>query len=168
MLCRALLVAVVVALATPAFAGSLPQVDGKDPDGTEVSLPTDLRGDVTLLVLGFERKQDTTLEGWRAAARELRGEHPGLEYLVMPVLPSGLFLLGRAIRSGLRDQHPSAEERRRTVLLFTDTDDLREALGVGTGTAVRAVLVDRSGAVLWWASGEADKPGLKAAVDAAR
>ena len=155
---RTVLLLLLALLALPGAAlaqGVMPETEAKDLEGTERVLPRDLWGEVNLLIIAFEREQGEAIDSWRAVAKKQRETHPKLDYYGIPVLPSALFLLGRPIRSGMRDQYTAEIERVRILLMFTNPGELRESLQVGEGTAVRAVLVDKAGKVLWWTSGKA-------------
>lgn len=152
----AVMMAALLVPMTSLAQGQLPAFDAQDLTGAERALPSGLGGVVNLLIVGFERDQTKTINSWIEVAERTRAKSPELDYYGIPVLPRGLGLIRRLIEGGLRDRYPAREQQGHMVVLYTDASRLRKSLGVGKGTAVRAVLVDRRGSVLWWKAGAAD------------
>jgi hypothetical protein len=148
--------------------GTMPILEGDDLNGTARSFPGGLEGEVNLLIVAFERDQTETINSWLETAERVRVAAPELDYYGIPVLPRGLGLISRLIEGGLRDRYPTSQAREHVVVLYTDAGRLRDSLGIGKGTAVRAVLVDGSGRVLWWRTGAVTVGGEEELLTAVR
>ena len=61
------------------------------------------------------------------------------------------------INSGMRRGIPDANARARTITLYLDKPSFRKALDLPDEKQIYALLVDRSGCVLWRAEGDFDE-----------
>jgi len=157
---RALLLLIISALPVPAVAEPLqrvPDLSGYFLNGDPVSLPADLSRPATLLVIIEEDPGTQDLSGWRAVSAELGGQVPTLFVVVMGERRG----VARAMAAGrLRAEVVDPVLRGSMVPVFQETDVLRRALGVASGSGVSAILVNADGDVFWRARGAASETTL--------
>jgi len=81
----------------------------------------------------------------------------GLQYYELPTIDKLNPLVRWFIDSGMRRGIPDKDARARTITLYIDKKSFKESLRIPTEKTVYALLVDRSGTVLWRAEGTYDK-----------
>ncbi len=154
------------ASASPA-ASVLPPISAQALDKTPIAMPAQLEGRRNLLLLSWARDQGPQIDTWTAVAQALEHTYPDDRVYRMPVSPPENALSRWWDSSSLRNAETDPELLHWTVPLYTDRAALRHALGLSENTRlVAAVLVDRTGRVLWKAQGPsttASREGLLAA-----
>lgn len=126
--------------------GRMPSIKAENLNGLAVTLPADLPGEKTLVLMAFQREQQNDLNTWIEALDLVSGKLPWME---VPVVgPGGRFWQGvvnTGMRAGIRDE----SVRERTVTLFTDRSALLRDMGLpGEGKVVLVLVMNRSGEVL--------------------
>ena len=53
------------------------------------------------------------------------------------------------INNGMRGGIPDKEQRARTITLYIDKEQFKKSLGLGSEDQIYAVLIDKSGKVIW-------------------
>ena len=147
-----------------------PPVEGSSLAGTRHRLPGTLAGEVNLLLVAFQQRQQADVDTWLPLARELGAAHPGLRTYELPVISRGYRLVSGMIDGGMRAGIPDPAVREATITLYIDKSPFRRALAIATEDDIAVLLVDRSGTVLWRAVGplqETRSAGLRAAVEEA-
>jgi len=136
----------------------LPEISGYTLEGARFSLPSDLTGPVTLIVIVEEDPFTEDIGSWRELSAQLEGEVPAV-FLVTMGDRRGL---SRSIAAGrLRAEVQDPELRAKLVPVFQDGGELRSGLGVASSSRVSAVLVSGSGEVLWRARGPASAAAIE-------
>jgi hypothetical protein len=129
----------------------LPTLTGYFLDGQAISLPSDLKEPATLLVITREGQGGEDFESWRDLASGFSGEVSAV-YVVLMNHRRGI---ARAVAAGrLRRDVPDPELRASMVPVFQDGREVDTRLRLGAG--VSALLVDKTGEILWQATGAAD------------
>lgn len=140
------------AASTATVAQQFPNLDTKDLNGRELSLPADFNANRALLLIAFEQEQQTQINTWLPFAEQL--ENAGqAKFYELPVLPSALRLMGGMIENGMRSGIPSQATRAKTLTLYTNVTRFRKNLGLGRKNQIYAVVIDRQGRVLAVQSG---------------
>lgn len=130
----------------------LPEISGYTLEGERLSVPSDLTGPATLIVIVEEDPFTEDLGSWRELSSQLEGETPAV-FLVTMGARQGL---SRSIAAGrLRADVQDPEFRAKLVPVFQDGGDLRSGLGIASSSRVSAVLVSVSGEIIWRARGPA-------------
>ncbi|RLM48818.1 hypothetical protein DVK06_17360, partial [Halorubrum sp. Atlit-28R] len=90
-----------------------PRLPSRDTSGQKVVLPDDLEGDQTLVLISFDRRQQSLVGSWRGFAKELCETYGHFEYYellvlgsrsgMMPSLPGGGGMSPGAARSRPHD-----------------------------------------------------------------
>jgi hypothetical protein len=138
---------------TPA-ATMFPAVRASNLNGRPFNLPADLEGERNLVIVAFQRHQQALVDSWSPAIADLLARHADLRFYELPVISRGnpLFRawLDDAMRAGIHDQ--SAREH--TITLYLDKAAFRQALELPHEGTIYALLLDRTGRVLWRGHGE--------------
>jgi hypothetical protein len=140
----------------------LASATGRALDGTTYRLPQDLPAERTLVVLAFRQRQQACVDRWIEFAEELGAAPTPLgASLPLPAAVVEIPVLGRRYRParqlidggmarGIGDPRVLA----RTITVYTDPGGFRRRCGLRGGDEVRAMVVDRGGAVSFHATGE--------------
>lgn len=123
----------------------LPALQSKDLNGRELTLPHDLPGERTLLIVAFEREQQSDVDTWTTGLK-LAGSN--LPWFELPVIenPGALarWFISGGMRRGIKDQ----ALWQHVVTLYTRKADFKTALGITSEKSVQVLVVDRQGQVL--------------------
>ncbi len=148
-------------------SGVFPTIAAEALDKSPVNLPSQLEGRLNLLLLSWARDQGPQMDTWTAASQAL--QHADSEFRVYRMLVSAResALYRWWDNSSLRSAETDPELLHWSVPLYTDKRALQEALELsGNEHKIAAVLVDRTGRVLWKAEGPSaadTRAGLQAA-----
>ena len=139
--------------------GQWPTLEAETLAGRRVTLPADLPGARTLVLMAYERNQQRDLDTWVDGLQLRRGTVPWVE---VPVIGKQNEFVRGVIDAGMRRGIPDEGDRDRTITLAMDRATLRQALRLaGDVDAVDVMVVDRSGRVVVSARGRyaAEKAG---------
>jgi hypothetical protein len=117
-----------------------------------MTLPSDLAGERNIVLIAFQRWQQTDIDSWLPLVQKLETTYP-VHYYELPVIQP-LNLLARSfINQGMRMGIPDTEARERTITLYVDKVAFREALDLPHEDDIYVLLIDRQGRVWWRTSG---------------
>jgi hypothetical protein len=157
---------------TPAQAGVLPEIAAEALDKTMLNLPRQMEGRQNLLLLSWDRDQAGQIESWTAVAQALEHTQPGFVVYRMLVNTPENFIFRWWDNASLRAAETDPDLLHRDVPLYTDEARLRQAIGLSAGQRpVVALLVERSGRIVWKSTGPstaASRASLLAAAHAQR
>jgi hypothetical protein len=131
-----------------------PTVTGSNLHRRKVTLPQDLQGELNLVLIAFQQWQQTQVDTWIPFARQLEGIHPGVRYYELPTIQRLNFVARTFINEGMRAGLPDPVVRERTITLYLDKDEFRQALQLPHEDDIFVLLLDRQGQVLWRAEGD--------------
>lgn len=134
-----------------------PQLRASNLDNREFDLPKDFAGERNLVLIAFEREQQKELDTWLREMPRFQESDPGFQYYELPTIGRLNALARWFIDSGMRRGIPDKNARARTITLYIDKGPFEESLQLPTEKTVYALLVDRSGKVLWRAEGAFDE-----------
>jgi hypothetical protein len=128
-----------------------PAMQTKTLDGRAISLPAGLPGERTLLILGFQRSQQPSIEAWAKGMQRLGGT--SLPWLQLPVIDSPNAVVRAIVNGGMRHaiQHDLWPH---IATLYTQKASFERTVGIESESAVHVLVVDRSGNILERASGD--------------
>ena len=133
--------------------GTFPKLTASNLEKQVFSLPEDFPGDRNLLLIAFQREQQQNVDTWLHQMK--RFEHSaGFQYYELPTIDRLNPLFRWFIDSGMRRGIPDRDARARTITLYIDKPSFRKALSIPDEKRIYAILVDRSGRVLWRAEGD--------------
>lgn len=125
-----------------------PGVSGENLHGERVRFPDDLMGAPALVLVAFEREQQSEVNTWLAQIDAFEAAIPGIRVVETPTISSARWgWMAWFIDGGMRSGIPDDAARARTVTLYTDVARFREALGMETDEQIYAVLLDPEGRV---------------------
>ncbi|CAN5525051.1 hypothetical protein BH10ACI2_BH10ACI2_08890 [soil metagenome] len=124
-----------------------PNVKGKNLLKKEMNLPQDLGGELNLVIVAFERKQQSTIDVWMPHVKALTERFPRLRYYEIPTISKQPFFVRSFIDGGMRSGIPDPKAREATITLYLDKQKFRNSLGITTEKKIYLFLVDRKGKV---------------------
>ena len=140
--------------APTAAATVFPAVRGSNLNGRPFNLPVDLEGERNLVILAFQRHQQALVDSWSPAIADLLARYADLRFYELPTISRGNPLLRAwldgAMRAGIHDH----QAREHTITLYLDKAQFRRALDLPREDTIYALLLDRTGRVLWRGQGE--------------
>ncbi|AFL90259.1 hypothetical protein Terro_4052 [Terriglobus roseus DSM 18391] len=121
-----------------------PQIKSKDLNGHAVTLPQDLPGERSVVILGWQRDQQPSIESWAKAM----APSAGAAWLSVPVIDTSNHFLRMIISSSMRHGIPNHAWWPHIVALYTRKADFNRTVGVADEAKVQALVVDRAGNIL--------------------
>ena len=141
--------AAVFLLAT-ASTNTIPTTTATALDGHTLTLPRDLPGHATILILGFTRKSADTTTAWEKPIRACLANAPAISFLDMPFLEDAPAFIRPLILRSIRKQVPDILKP--NFLPLTTDESIWKQLAHYTDSAPDAayvLLVDTSGTIRW-------------------
>jgi hypothetical protein len=135
-----------------AVAGAPVHFQITDLNGAATEIPSGLPQARALLLLGFRHDDHAALDAWREG---LGLSSRDSDWFEVPVIGVGNSMIRAVIVRGMRSGVIGAADRARFAPAFGDAAAIAEQLGVDP-SAPAAVVVDRTGHVLAYASGAFD------------
>ena len=136
--------------------GTFPPLTATNLEGTTLSLPADFAGERNLLLIAFQREQQKNVDTWLHQMKRFESS-PGFRYYELPTIDKLNPVVRWFINGGMRRGIPDRNARARTITLYIDKPPFREALKIADEKQIYAILIDRSGRVLWRAEGDFDE-----------
>lgn len=137
-------------------AGTFPKLTASNLEKQTLSLPQDFAGERNLLLIAFQRGQQKNVDTWLHEMKRFELS-PNFRYYELPTIDRLNPVVRWFIDSGMRRGIPDRNARARTITLYLDKVAFRKALNLPDEKQIYAVLVDRSGRVLWRAEGDFDE-----------
>lgn len=138
-----------MAAANTAKPGYFPTVTGKNLTGQTFTFPADLKKDINLIAVAFQREQQADVDTWILKMEPLEKEYPQFAFFEVPTIremnPFSRWFIYQGMRSGI----PSQQARLRTVTLHIDKEPFKRALGISNENQIYLYLTDREGKILW-------------------
>src|SRR5664279_264419 len=143
---------------------TFPVVISYDLNKVKVTLPGDLKGDLNLLLLPFEREQQVDADSWLPLAKEVEAAHPGVRHYMLPVFAKENFLYRWWINSSMRSDAVDEQQRQITIPLYINRQKFLKQLQIASDHQVTVLLVKKDGHVVWRTTG-AMTPEKRAALE---
>ena len=121
-----------------------PQITSKDLNGHPVTLPQDLPAERSVVILGWQRDQQPSIESWAKAMVPSAGS----AWVSVPIIDTSNGFLRMIINSGMRHGIPNHAWWPHIVALYTRKADFNRKVGVEDEAKVQALVVDRAGNIL--------------------
>jgi hypothetical protein len=141
---------------------ALPPVTAYALDRAKVTLPGDFTAPLNLLILSFQRDQQSEIDAWLPALTPPAA--PTVQIWLLPVSQRANGLYRWWLNASLRTSLPASQPRRYTVPLYVDKPRFLRALQVSSEQEVVLLLTDKAGHVLWRTAGPVTD-GKKAALN---
>lgn len=135
---------------TAAQATTIPASSGTALDGHSISLPRDLVGRATVLILGFTQHSADATTAWEKPVRTTLATTPAIGFYDMPFLEDAPSLIRPLIVRSIRKQVPDALKPN-FVPLTSGQTQWKQLTGYTKDApdAAYVLLVDHNGQVLW-------------------
>ena len=130
-----------------------PRVEGRSLQDEEITLPTELEGDMNLLAVAFHRTQQADVDTWIPLFRRLEEKVPNLVGYEIPTISGAWGPLRRFIDGGMKAAIPDPLTRARTVTVYGDVSRITKGLGLANRDEIAVLLCDRAGTVHWMTTG---------------
>jgi hypothetical protein len=132
----------------------LPTVNGSNLNRQKLTFPKDFVGDVNLVFIAFQQWHQNLINEWVPLAEQLEKTIPGFHYYEFPVVYEMGWMGRTFLNEGMRAGIPNPATRARTITLYLEKSEFREALEIPDESTIWAYLFDRDGNVLWRISGD--------------
>jgi len=126
---------------------TFPQVEGKNLNKREVSIPSDLDGKLNLVIVAFQQWQQRDVNSWVPLLTSLREKTPEFQYYELPTIRKMNRLYQRVIDGGMRAGIPSLDTREHTITLYIDKQPVKESLNIKMEDTIHLYLIDREGII---------------------
>jgi hypothetical protein len=131
-----------------------PDVTGNNLNGESIRIPSQLKGEVNVLLVPFQMWQQGLVNSWVPFLESIVESNPSLDYYELPTIRKMNFFAKRIIDGGMRGGIPSRDTRGRTITLYIDKEPFKEQLDILAEDTLYLYLVDREGTIYWDGSGE--------------
>ena len=137
--------------------GKFPELISENLEGRAMQLPKDFAGERNLLLIAFQRAQQKNVDTWLKQTKRFTDLDRDLRVYEIPTIEKMNRMMRWIINSGMRSGIHDQEARARTVTLYIDKKPFCDSLKISDEKQIYAMLVDKSGNVLWRASGDYDE-----------
>ncbi len=138
------------ATAESLFLGQFSVVNGENLDGDTLTMPIDFSGELNLIVMPFDRNQQSSAINWLLTFQAIIAQHPQVNYYSIAALENLAPAIRFLVVQGLNVAVTDTEVRERTFVLFLENQQsFVDALGDGDMSEMRVLIVNREGQVLW-------------------
>ncbi len=122
-----------------------------------VQLPQDFQGERNLLLIAFQREQQKDTDTWLAQMKRYEDIDKEFRYYEIPTIEKMNPFMRWFINTGMRHGIPDKKARERTITLYIEKEPFENSLRITDEKKIYAIVVDRSGNVLWRATGPYDE-----------
>lgn len=129
----------------------LPPVTAYALDKAKVTLPADFATPFNLLILSFQRDQESVVDGWLPVVPS--DTRSRVQTWLLPISQRENGVYRWWLNASLRGSQAASQPRRYTVPLYVDKPKFLRALQVSSEQDVVVLLTDRGGHVVWRSSG---------------
>jgi len=154
-------------LQIPEQQATFPIVSGYNLEREERVFPRDFTGDLNLVIVPFQQRQQLDVNTWISTARELEAQASGFVYYELPTIYQLPSLSRTFINEGMRAGIPDQTSRERTVTLYLDKEAFKQSLGIESEETIHLFLCDSEGRIIWRTTGvysEDNAAGLRQVV----
>ena len=157
---KQLVLIVVFFMITPATAEVIfPDLEADDLNGRTLSLPKDLPGQPTIVLIAFKRKQQSSVDEWVDRLDLLPEGGPA--WIEMPVVGRGAAIFRSFVDKGMRAGITSEFMRGRTITIYSSRRAFNNALGIQSMKDIYVALVDPNGTVHILIQGDVSEEKMK-------
>ncbi|MEJ2293161.1 MAG: hypothetical protein P8Y23_00155 [Candidatus Lokiarchaeota archaeon] len=130
-----------------------PEVEGKNLESKSVKIPSDLEGDLNIIIVPFRRWHQNLVDSWTQYLDNVSKIFPRVKYYEVPSLSSGYKLMSFMIDGGMRAGIPSKEVREHTITIYINKVKFKKALQIANEKTIYLFLINKKGEILWRESG---------------
>ncbi len=148
-----------------ASAGKFPALESETLEKHAVQLPRDFQGERNLLLIAFVREQQKDIDTWLTQMKQYEDIDKEFRYYEIPTIEKMNRFMRWFINTGMSHGIPDKKARERTITLYIDKEPFKQSLRITDEKKIYALVVDRSGTVLWRATGPYDEASGKSLED---
>jgi hypothetical protein len=134
-----------------AHAQILPPIKAATLNKQPISWPAGLPAARTILMIAFDRKQQSQIDGWVVGLQLKAANAPS--WFEVPLIKNPGRLVRTFIDSGMRRGIPITADRAHVVTVYGDKKRLMAAMGISNEAVIHIIVVERSGRIVQRASG---------------
>ena len=135
--------------------------------GTELTLPDDARGKITLITIAFKHGTQQQLDSWLNPFSEAFGTREGFTFYEIPMLSADVKSFAFRIDSGMRSGIPE-EKHKNVMTYYGDYNEYLHLLHIDDVTLGYAFLLDQEGIIRWHGVGFATEEKAREMIHRAR
>lgn len=144
-----------------------PRIESENLNGDAVTLPDNLAGNPGLVLVAFKQRQQINVNTWLDQLETIEAGIDGVRVIETPTISGKRWgWMAGFIDNGMRSGIPDLEARARTITLFTDVGEFREALGLESVDTIYGVLLDEQSRVVDVVEGDFTDEKLQRLIDA--
>ncbi len=133
---------------------SFPIIEASNLEGKKVLLPQDLEGTLNVVIIAFQRQQQSLVDTWIQFLEVLMNKTPNFSFYELPTIRSGIPFLRFIVDSGMRAGIPDKNARERTITIYTKKKKFRQRLDIPNEDTIYIFLIKKDGHILWRSEGE--------------
>lgn len=141
-------------------AESFPTLTGIDLLGDERELPSYFEGDLNIVTVAFQQRQQENVNTWIEALEPMLAKNDNLRFYELPVIYKMNPLFRTWINNGMRSGIPDEAARKRTITIYTDRAKFYDTLDMQEDN-IYTLLLNADGQILWRTNGDATEEKLK-------
>lgn len=135
---------------------------------TPVQLPDDARGQVTLILIAFQRQAQEMVDSWLAPYTKKFADTPGFTFYEIPMIKGKWWrLFSSSIDGGMRMGIPE-KKHEHVITYYGDISQYLSALDIHDLSLAYAFLLDKRGYIIWRDKGFATSEKIKHMLNLAR
>lgn len=134
------------------IGSTFPSVTGTLLSGETLTVPDELTGSFSLLVVGWDYDARFEVSEWGRALMNAYADQPALTILEVPMI-SGVGALMRKIIDAAMVRETSEEERGHVLTVYGDLRRLRKQLAVSDPKHAQVFVLGRTGRLIWRTDG---------------
>ncbi len=131
-----------------------PNVFGKNLELEHFNIPSDLEGDLNLVIIPFKQWHQSLVNQWGFFLNTLESEFFNFRYYEIPTLSYGYKLMRFMIDGGMRAGIPDKSVRKRTITVYLNKNEFRKSLDIPSENTIYLFLITKKGDILWRSEGE--------------
>ena len=138
-----------------------PKIEGDNLERKHFILPQDLEGDLNIIIIPFQRIQQSLVDEWTFHLKPLYDNNEFLHLYEIPTLSSTYRLMSWMIDGGMRAGIPDKNIRNHTITLYVNKKEFKKALKIDTEDTIYIMLVNKDGEILWRTKGHVNEEKIK-------
>ena len=139
-----------------------PTIEGRNLEFEKYVLPRDLKGELNILIIPFQRWHQTLVDEWAYFLDNMIEDKNQVRYYEVPTLSYGYKMMSFMIDGGMQAGIPDKNVRERTITIYVNKSKFRNELKIPNENTVYLFLINKQGDILWRSSGQySDKRGIE-------
>jgi hypothetical protein len=143
---------ILVTMASVSLAGNIPRIESTDLNKKSIVWPDDLPNGKTILIVGFDSKQQPNIDSWVSGLRLNKANAPS--WYEIPLIDDPGAIGRWFINSGMRSGIPGVTTRSHVVTVYGDKAKIMRTMGISGETLVHVLVVNQKGEILTRVSGD--------------